>query len=326
MYICNFFYPHFKYICNCICFECKRFDKEYMRIICSCPKFGDQTPNPFFERSSITYRESRSLLIHRLLSSLREVHVPHWETHGVPSDHKQICIFFLLCFNLTDLHQDFHYFCQANANQILIHASLNGVFHLFTCWKIMSREFIWKLKPRRRLWSWPRPRQWRRYWADEPVYPASWPRLYPPPGDCFWTWWSTPVPRCWWAKRGKCRRWWPGWGNPGASGSPGLRCRWRSGSDSPWKGREGRRRPAARWSPISRRRCGRSPRLPDPCRCPRWPWRRWTCSSGSLQAQWSLQVVSQFPGSLAAERLLRPHPNWISGSWHPCWSPCSPLS
>lgn len=55
------------------------------------------------------------------------------ETFRSPSHHKQICIFLLLRFNLTSLHQDFHYFCQANANQILIHASLNDIFHVFTC-------------------------------------------------------------------------------------------------------------------------------------------------------------------------------------------------
>lgn len=42
-----------------------------------------------------------------------------------------------------------------------------------------------KLRRRRRWWL--RPGRWRRCWADEPVDPASWPRQYPPPGDCFWT-------------------------------------------------------------------------------------------------------------------------------------------
>lgn len=132
-------------------------------------------------------------------------------------------------------------------------------------------------------------------------------------------WWSRPELRCWLAKPGRSRTGWLGWGNPWARGSPARwRSRWRSGSGSPWTGRGGRRRPAARRSPTSERRCGRSGRPRGPYRRPCWRWTSWTPSSRFLRARWSPPRVSPSPGSPQGGRHLRPHPGRTSGSRRQC--------
>lgn len=59
VYIYILIYPYFKYICSCICFECRRLGKEYMRIICSCPKFEVQTQNPHSRHRKSLFLSSR---------------------------------------------------------------------------------------------------------------------------------------------------------------------------------------------------------------------------------------------------------------------------
>ena len=114
LYIYLYSYIHISNIFVAVyAFECKRFSKEYMRIICRCWK---SKPRGCSSSSSSSQR-----------SPIAVVHCPHmwillfilWsplfqkETFMSPPDHTHICIYFCPLFSPEQFYIRF-FFCQAN--------------------------------------------------------------------------------------------------------------------------------------------------------------------------------------------------------------------
>lgn len=91
-------YPYFKYICSCICFECRRFIKEYMRIIRSCPKFEYQTQNLFFKGAPSQTYKSLSFPPSSDNPLQFKKSISQQETFWIPSDHTHNLLFLFPLF------------------------------------------------------------------------------------------------------------------------------------------------------------------------------------------------------------------------------------
>lgn len=107
-------YSYFKYICSCICSECRRFSREYIRIICSCPKCCVQTQDPFGKVPCPECTKSL-LFIHSSLADSVFIWKSPREASLRPFDHMQYTAAFSVSSLLSwiILHQ-LVIFCQAN--------------------------------------------------------------------------------------------------------------------------------------------------------------------------------------------------------------------
>lgn len=118
---------------------------DYMRIIRSCPKFEVQTQNPFFSAKEHHRRHRQHLLV--TLSSYVD-HPLHFKKSNIPKRNiwrgllatYKSAFSFSSVFNLNNSTSGFSLFLSSKCYWILMHASLNNFFHLFTCCSARSHK------------------------------------------------------------------------------------------------------------------------------------------------------------------------------------------